>query len=142
MSWNELSSFDILTDFFLILGQSYKHVLGMLSKISLSEEQTLRFDRALKGFHSLKKVSAEIAAEFKLQNKLNLVWFLYNACKMSLLWLTITKNKFTCDFQELDAVMKYQDLQSTLRNLSDVLFMPETFEHTGKKKSKICIYSI
>ena len=27
--------------------------------------------------------------------------------------------------------MKYQDLQSTLRNLSDVLFMPETFEHTG-----------
>lgn len=27
--------------------------------------------------------------------------------------------------------MKYQDLQLTLRNLSDVLFMPETFEHGG-----------
>ncbi|XKL59635.1 hypothetical protein PGB90_000651 [Kerria lacca] len=84
--------------------QSYKHLIKMIGRMELNEEQKLKFNQALRGFCSLTDITAEIAAEFKLENKLNL---------------------------EIDTSMKYQDLQLTLRNLSDVLFMPETFEHGG-----------
>lgn len=45
----------------------------MIGRMELNEEQKLKFNQALRGFCSLTDITAEIAAEFKLENKLNLV---------------------------------------------------------------------
>lgn len=58
---------------FLNLGQSYKHLMKMISCVELSDEQKLKFSQALHGFYPLTDVLGEVAAEFKLENKLNLV---------------------------------------------------------------------
>lgn len=61
-------------NFLCLLGQSYKHLISMISSMELTDEQKLKFSQALKGFCPLKDVVAEIAVEFKLENKLNLVF--------------------------------------------------------------------
>lgn len=45
----------------------------MISSMELTDEQKLKFDQALRGFYSIKDATTEIAAEFKLEDKLNLV---------------------------------------------------------------------
>lgn len=103
----------------------------MISSVELSDEQKLKFNQAIHGFYPLTDVVGEVAAEFKLENKLNLV----SLSNFFILPFAFIKNslimKFCFILQEINALMKYQDLQSTLRSLSDLLFMPETFEHAG-----------
>lgn len=63
----------------------------MISSMELTDEQKLKFNQALKGFYPVKDAVAEIAVEFKLENKLNLVFIfsfnllveLYDICGLT-----------------------------------------------------------
>lgn len=63
----------LFKNFSFCLGQSYMYLLRMINSVELSDEQKLKFSQALHGFYPLTDVLGEVAAEFKLENKLNLV---------------------------------------------------------------------
>ncbi len=76
MSGLSLSHIFRMTFIDLISGQSYRHLMKLIAGIELNDDQKYKFTQALRGFYPLQETIKEIAAEFKLENKLNLVIYL------------------------------------------------------------------